>query len=209
MSPKRVVTYIDGFNLFHGLKDKGWKRYYWLDPCKLAHSLIPSNRGMTLEEVHYFTAPVLQGRDKNAARRQQIYLEALATLPQLTIHKGKWVNKTVKCRTCGATWKKPEEKMSDVNIAVKLVEGAYENCFDTAFLISADSDLSAPIRTIRERFPGKEVRVAFPPKRNSSDLADIAHVHFRIGKKKVQSSQLPDEVTNEDGYVLKRPVTWH
>ncbi|MCY4523076.1 MAG: NYN domain-containing protein [Caldilineaceae bacterium] len=209
MPPKRAVVYIDGFNLFHGLKDKGWKRYYWLDPCMLACNLLPANPAMLLDQVHYFTAPVLQGRGKDAARRQQIYLDALATLPQLTIHHGKWVNKTIQCRQCGAAWKSPEEKMSDVNIAVQLVVDAYENSFDTAFLVSADSDLTGPIQTVRERFPDKEVRVAFPPKRRSWDLANTAHVQFPIGEKKFRSSQLPTQVTNAHGHVLQRPVTWH
>ena len=28
---ERVNAYIDGFNLYFGLKSKGWRRYYWLD----------------------------------------------------------------------------------------------------------------------------------------------------------------------------------
>ena len=28
---QRVAVYIDGFNLYYGLKSKGWSRYYWLD----------------------------------------------------------------------------------------------------------------------------------------------------------------------------------
>ena len=28
---ERVIAYIDGFNLYFGLKSKGWKRYYWRD----------------------------------------------------------------------------------------------------------------------------------------------------------------------------------
>ena len=30
-APRRLIAYIDGFNLYFGLKEKGWKRYYWLD----------------------------------------------------------------------------------------------------------------------------------------------------------------------------------
>ena len=26
-----VICDIDGFNLYHGLRSKGWKKYYWLD----------------------------------------------------------------------------------------------------------------------------------------------------------------------------------
>jgi hypothetical protein len=31
MSNKRVIAYIDGFNLYFGLRDSGYRRYYWLD----------------------------------------------------------------------------------------------------------------------------------------------------------------------------------
>ena len=208
MSSKRATAYIDGFNLFHGLKDRRWKQYYWLDPCALARNLIPADTAFTLTQVHYFTAPVQQGRDKEGARRQQIYLDALRTLPQLTIHFGKWVNKHMQCRMCGAVWNKPEEKMSDVNIAVQLVQDAYEDRFDTAFLVSGDSDLTSPVQTVRDRFPDREVRVAFPPRRRSRDLATTADVAFSIGRSKFRDSQLPVEVTSMDGYVLTRPSTW-
>ena len=164
---------------------------------------------MTVSHVHYFTAPVLRELNKDAAKRHGIYLSALKTLPQLTIHLGTWVKKTVQCRRCEATWIKPEEKMSDVNIAVQMVQDAYEDCFDTAFLISGDGDLTRPIKTIRDRCPDKEVRVAFPPKRRSWHLADTAHSNFMIAKTTLRDSQLPEQVTNEDGYVLRRPETWH
>ena len=40
MSSKRAMVYIDGFNFYYGLKAKHWKRYYWIDPYKLACNLI-------------------------------------------------------------------------------------------------------------------------------------------------------------------------
>ena len=43
-SPKRVLAYVDGFNLYFGLKDSGWQRYYWLNIQKPAENrLIPSS----------------------------------------------------------------------------------------------------------------------------------------------------------------------
>ena len=33
--PQRVVIYIDGFNLYFGLREKGWKNLYWLNVYKL------------------------------------------------------------------------------------------------------------------------------------------------------------------------------
>ncbi len=209
MSMKRASVYIDGFNLYYGLKAENWKRYYWLDPYKLACNLILVNEMMTVAQVHYFTAPVLRELDRDAAKRHQAYLSALETLPQLTIHSGTWVKKKVRCRECKATWIKPEEKMSDVNIAVQLIQDAYEDRFDTAFLVSGDGDLTRPIEAIRDRFPDKEVRVAFPPQRRSWHLTKTAHSDFVIARTTFRDSQLPDQVTNENGYVLKRPATWH
>ena len=28
---ERVSVYVDGFNLYYGLRSRGWRRYYWLD----------------------------------------------------------------------------------------------------------------------------------------------------------------------------------
>ena len=28
---ERVIAYIDGYNLYYGLRDKRWKWFYWLD----------------------------------------------------------------------------------------------------------------------------------------------------------------------------------
>ena len=53
---KRVIAYIDGFNLYFGLKDKGWQRYYWLDVTRLAENILEPNS--VLMGVKYFTARV-------------------------------------------------------------------------------------------------------------------------------------------------------
>ena len=37
---QRVVAYIDGYNLYYGLRSKGWKYFYWLDLRALALNLI-------------------------------------------------------------------------------------------------------------------------------------------------------------------------
>lgn len=98
--------------------------------------------------------------------------------------------------------------MTDVNIAVEMLNDASDDLTDTALLISADSDLTAPIKAIRSRYPGKRVVLACPPNRQSKRLEASAHAHFRIGRKKFQDSQLPDEIQKPDGYVLVRPTSW-
>ncbi len=80
----RVIAYIDGFNLYFGLKSKGWRRYYWLDVQKLVHTLLRPDQD--LAETKYFTSNITDNPDKK--KRQRTYLEALMTLPALRIYYG-------------------------------------------------------------------------------------------------------------------------
>jgi uncharacterized LabA/DUF88 family protein len=98
--------------------------------------------------------------------------------------------------------------MTDVNIAVEMLNDASDDLIDTALLVSADSDLIAPIKSIRVPFPEKRVVLAFSPDRQSQRLVSAAHACFRVGRKKLQDSQLPDKVTKPDGFVLLRPPSW-
>lgn len=202
----RVIAYIDGFNLYFGLKASGFKRYYWLDVVALAKALLKPDQ--TLVAVHYFTTRI-RDNGKNFAdrKRQGDYIEALqhhGARQQL----GHYLEKTRQCRACGNTWPDYEEKMTDVNIAVQLVADAYEDVFDVALLVSGDSDLTTPIRHVRSRFPGKRVIVAFPPSRHSAALTRAASGHLTIGEDKLRSGQLPEQITLSTGYVLTRPATW-
>ena len=161
---QRVAVYIDGFNLFYGLRDKGWRRYYWLDARKLAENLL--RPGQTLTAVRYFTARVYpDAEDPGKVARQNTYLEALGTISGLSTHYGHFLPRTRRCPNCGQLSQTYEEKMTDVNIAVEMVRDAQEDLFDAAIVVSADSDLSRPITAIRERFPDKRTIVAFPPNR--------------------------------------------
>ncbi len=71
---QRVIAYIDSFNLYFGLKDKNWKKYYWLDLPALAHALLKPDQ--QLLATHYFTARIrLKGNNHSDMQRQTTYLE--------------------------------------------------------------------------------------------------------------------------------------
>ncbi|MCY4604394.1 MAG: hypothetical protein OXE49_09200, partial [Gemmatimonadetes bacterium] len=48
---ERVIVYVDGFNLYYGLKSKDWQRYYWLDVRRLGENLLLP--GQVLVAVRY------------------------------------------------------------------------------------------------------------------------------------------------------------
>jgi len=144
----RVIAYVDGFNLYFGLKDSGWKRYYWLNVQALALSLLTPNQ--QLVATKYFTARVSATKhDPDKPRRQNTYLEALETLADLRILYGSYLPKYIDCNNCGRGWNTFSEKGTDVNIAVEILADGVENKMDVALLISADSDLCGANRAFR------------------------------------------------------------
>ena len=118
------------------------------------------------------------------------------------------VTNDIECYKCGNIIPKPNEKMTDVNIAVEMLTDAFEDRFDRAILISADSDLSAPINKVKKLFPKKRIVVAFPPARFSFALKKNAHASFTIGRKRIADCVFPDRLKKPDGFILRRPDEW-
>ena len=199
-----IIAYIDGYNLYFGLREKGWKRFYWLNLKRLAEQFLKPNQ--ILIESKYFTTIVKRPDDKR--RRQQVFLEALQTLSNLSIFYGHFLSDSVTCRRCGHTYTTHHEKMTDVNISVELMKDAFQDRFDLALLISADSDLVSPVRTVQQLFPQKKVIAIFPPGRFSLALKSVSSRILRIGHVELSKSMFPDQVI-KNGIILQRPVSWH
>jgi len=200
---EQVIAYVDGFNLYHGIRERFGRRCHWLNLEALAASLL--RQGQTLVGVRYFTARV---RDKPTSELNQLtYLSALtARTTILEIIEGRFQQRTVRCRSCGAEHRSHEEKESDVNLAVAMVHDALVGRFDTALLISADADHGPAVRTVRSA--GKRVVAAFPPRRHSDALRRLADGAFTIGDAKIRQAQLPAKVHRTNGPPLERPAYW-
>lgn len=213
---ERVITYIDGFNLYFGLRESGYRRYYWLDMVALSRKLLRPNQ--ELQVAKYFTARIAGPKPQDAPakkaalqakrKRQTVFLDALSNRPMLRIIEGHYLAKDAECRKCHHRWTQPEEKMTDVNIATNLIIDAVDDAFDTAIIVSGDSDLTPPIQTIRSRLPDKRIVVAFPPKRHSTQLQKAATAYFTIARTKLAGSQLPQTVVLSNGHRVTRPTKW-
>lgn len=203
---KQVISYIDGFNLYYGLKDSDWRRYLWLDLVALSRTLILPDQHLV--KTKYFTSRILRPADKQ--KRQSTYLEALETRCgiNLKMYFGRYQSDPWTCNSCGAVEQVPSEKKTDVNIAVEIMTDAFGDSFDTALVISADSDLVPAVLAVRRLFPDKRVVIAFPPKRHSIELQQAAHASFTIGRARFSQAQLPDAVVKPDGTELCRPDKW-
>jgi uncharacterized LabA/DUF88 family protein len=164
-----VAAYVDGFNLYFGMRERYGRRYMWLDVVELARQLRPGDQ---VQVVRHFTA-IVKG-EPPAAERQTKYLDALAARngPVVDVHVGRFKDRTIRpcgrCRQryqcgCPREYRSYEEKETDVALGVAMVEDAALGVGDTTLLISADSDLVPAIRSIRRVDPHRKVYVAMPP----------------------------------------------
>jgi len=204
----RTIVYVDGFNLYYGcLKDTPYK---WLDVCRLSELLLPHD---DIIAVKYYTARVsARPGNPSAPTNQQVYLRALRTLPRVSITYGSFLTHSVKLPLSGVTptkrvWvDRTEEKGSDVNLAVHLVRDAYEKQFQTAVLLTNDSDLVEPVRIVREEF-GLPVGIVNPHQHHSVELKRVATFLKRIRQQHLIGSQFPAIVHDAKGDIHK-PSSW-
>lgn len=59
---ERVIVYIDGFNLYFGMREAGFDHCRWLNLKKLIENLLQPNQ--ELKEIKYFTSRVSNNPDK-------------------------------------------------------------------------------------------------------------------------------------------------
>ncbi len=206
----RTVFYIDGLNLYYGAV-RPTPALKWLDIARYCKLLRPHD---DIIQIRYFSALVIGPNRSN----QEIYLKALATTPIVEMTLGKFKNKTVKCgvTVCTMIGKKwylmPEEKRTDVNIAVFMLDDAYRDVCDQFVIFSGDSDLVPSVNMVRLRFPKKKIIVYVPsqdPQRGAAvELRTSAHVNRTLPVLLLSKSQFPDTIPDGAGGTLTRPATW-
>ena len=202
---KRVVCYIDGFNLYHAIDNLGPKFSYlkWLNLWSLPSAFIKTSQEEIIN-VYYFSA--LAYWLPNAQRRHKEYIKAISHFGVIPI-LGHFKKKPCSCKKCGATWTTHEEKQSDVNIAAYLIHHAHLNKFDKALVLSADSDLCQALQLIIDTTRNKEINILVPPNRYEITRELRGKVDsYKIKQKYLKNNLLPDIIQNKTGKIIaKKP----
>lgn len=222
--PKRVIAFVDGFNVYHFMDKKAnLQKYKWLDYWKISNLFAP--KGSIVVGVYYFTAFVKWDEEK--VNRHRLYIKALRTKGvKDVIGKFKAVSKSfivkdpmsseeyntvdgkIKGRhQYGYTF---EEKQTDVNIATYMISKASQDEYDIALLFSGDTDFEPVIKAIKEDFPKKEVIVVVPNSRVAGSLRQIAGMSNcrTIKGKNLRKCQLEETIVLPSGGIITRPESW-
>jgi uncharacterized LabA/DUF88 family protein len=167
---ERVMTFIDGNNLYHELK--GYFGRSDLDFGKFCSKLTGDR---SLVRTYYYNAPVDKAREPDRALRQQRFFRSLQSLPYFELRFGRLVY---------FDWPRqsPIEKGVDVKLATDMLVHAFRNSYDTAILVSGDTDYAAALQAVKDL--GKHVEVAlFGGRQTSLQLREISDRTIQIDKK--------------------------
>lgn len=208
----QTYIYIDGFNFYHGAVKS--TEHKWLDFMALFQRVLAPR--YNIQCIKYFTAHVSAlPHDPQQPDRQKIYLKALRKhIPELQIILGQFRahNKYLPLvkptgQQAFAEVVKIEEKGSDVNLAVHMVNDAWHDRYEAAVVVSNDSDLEEALRIVKEE-RGKEVILLTPPKfmkKRSIRLKINCTRSMTIRNSDLAASQLPNPIP---GTSLFKPSSW-
>ena len=207
----RTNFYIDGFNLYYrALADSP---YRWLDLKRLCSRLVPKHE---VDRIRYFTAPMRDRPIRPGQRQRQLtYLRALNTIPNLSIHEGRFQTARRRRRLVepipgvGRTVEvlEPREKGTDVNLAAYLLVDGFRGDYEQAVVVSNDSDLALAIQKVRD-VVGLPVGVVNPGRSApTKTLRDASTFHRYIFERTLAECQFPDTLTDDVGTITK-PVGW-
>jgi hypothetical protein len=207
----RAYVYVDGFNLYYrALKSA---RCNWLNLSSLANLYLPQYEVL---KIKYFTALVSASPwDPGQVARQQTYLRAFGTLPNVEVHFGRFLT-VEKNAPCAASWRagqykplrvmKTEEKGSDVNLATHLICDGFRDEYDIAAVISNDTDLEEPLRIVKDELK-KGIALLHPSKYASGNLGKYATTVRRLRVGALKAAQFPDELLDASG-AFRKPPSW-
>ena len=208
---RRVIVYIDGFNLYFALREKQWFGFMWLDMLQLGTVLVREDQ--ELVQVKYFTSRIRNDPEKQ--KRQNLFLDALGTLDskKLKIYYGDYQTNELKCFGCGNLVRDDHEKQTDVNIATQMILDAFSKDsagqpkVDDIILITADSDQCPAIMAVRSL--GKHVLVVLPPGRGHYlEIQKVADSKLELTAKKLKKCRMPDRIASPSGFVIECIAKW-
>lgn len=236
---KKVNVYIDWFNFYYALKEKiedinsQWEtRYKWCNYRKLFANFL--SEWETINTVYFFSAYRIG--DNWAKKRHKVYTEALTKFGVKTI-LGNYQNKTnkyskekhtIECieynwndkhkELCMENlirlhYKTYEEKETDVKIAIQILEDAFLNKFDHAYIVSWDSDITPSIYSIRNLIKRWELQhklfsSILIPWTKWQKIRKLCDFDYQITAQHMEQSMLPNTIKINNNRTIQMPIEW-
>jgi uncharacterized LabA/DUF88 family protein len=207
LGTNKVNFYIDGFNFYHKIKRYQELRgicLKWLNYDSLCRSFLKPQQ--QLNKIYFFTATT-NHFGSGSSERHETYIKALKS-KSIEIVQGYFKYDPVK--------KRLEEKQTDSNIVAHLIEGAFTNQYDTALILSGDSDIVPAVRIIKRNKEIQDKIVGFIPPpfsgkknaknplsvQNTSALNQICDFQKNLSFETVAKHLFPDKIYDASGKLI-------
>ena len=192
VNTERVMVFIDGSNFYHGLKatiNTAAIRF----PQLVQHLAGPSRK---LVRTYYYNAPIPQGEDPERYKAQQRFFASLKRIPSFEVRLGRLEKRRVgldraglvadigkDCaekfiRAYGEAINTYAEKGIDIQIAVDMLQLAFNKAYDTAILVSGDGDFASVVQAVKGF--GRRVEVAYVSGRPAYHLRQVCDVFVEL-----------------------------
>lgn len=172
---KKISIFIDGNNFYHGLrstydKDKSLKGFNFENFIKY----LSKNRKIV--EIFYYNAKLDKSHNKDKFESQKEFFDKLTLIPKLNLILCKLLKRKIK----GTKKYYYVLKEDDIYMAVDIVEGACENKFDIAIIVSGDGDFVPAVRSVKRK--NKEVENIYFKKSSSRNLKNHCDYSLELTK---------------------------
>ena len=196
----RAAMYIDGFNLYYAVNDLEENFLKWVNLWHIAEQLIPKQSEQLVKVV--FCTAYYPG-DTGKRVRHERFKQALEFFGVECVF-GHYIQQPMSCHDCGHEWSMATEKETDINVALALFDDAYQDIFDHAYLLSADSDQAATARMFKTRFPDKRLTSVAPPGREpSKNVMAFANAKIKLSPDHLERAVMPGMIETPNGLIVR------
>lgn len=181
----KAIGYIDGLNFYENSKDQDWYPYGWCDWRATIQNYCPGS----VPHVKYFTS-MYAGHDGEVVRRQDLHLRAMREIAGAEIIVGHTRRRELKCQrcktpltchVCGAS-ERFNEKLTDVKLALAILEDGIYRDFDRGFLVTTDVDILPAVEAVLRCNDKAIVTLLYPPVPSiAEDFHELALRSKRFG----------------------------
>lgn len=174
-SKKRVAVFIDGNNFYFGLrklygKNKSLKNF---DFERFSQFLAGNEE---VVGIYYYNALLDREHNSDKYESQKEFFEGFRKISNFNLVLCKLLKRTV----TGTNKVYYIIKEDDINMAVDMVENAYDDKYDTAVLVSGDGDLVPAVRSVKKK--NKIVKNVYFKNSSSRNLKNFCDESLELTK---------------------------
>jgi uncharacterized LabA/DUF88 family protein len=208
---KKAIVYIDGYNWYHAIF-KHRPEWKWVNIQSYFESLLPHD---DILFVKMFSSWIRH--DPDAQDRQKRYFDALGTLPKVRLVLGVFQPREVTCRgECKNKYLIQEEKKTDVNLAVEIINDAVKELCEHIIVVSGDSDIQPAVEWVAKNKPDMKLTVLVPLLPDEYDDRRVDYYKTKnlavdcafLNLKGIKENQFPNFVMLGGGKKAIRPHVW-